>query len=62
MSGFDCYAVGRAAYNEKNWKHTRSWMLAALEQFDSEGGVTTANVVDIPSIIDHIAFSEYSVS
>ena len=35
-------------------------MLAALEQFDSEGTIATTSI-NIPSIYDHIAFAEYSV-
>ena len=60
-AGFDCYTIGERAYNEKNWRHTRDWMLAALERFDEEGGDPTGNV-DIPSIYDHLSFAEYSVS
>ena len=57
--GFDCYTVGRSAYNKQDWKHTREWMLEALKQFDKEGG--TVVDLDIPSIYDHLAYSEYSV-
>ncbi|XP_019849479.1 PREDICTED: prolyl 4-hydroxylase subunit alpha-2-like isoform X2 [Amphimedon queenslandica] len=60
MSSFDCYTIGKKAYNEKNWRHTRDWMLAALERFDEEGGDPTGTV-DIPSIYDHLSFAEYSL-
>ena len=57
LSGADCYKVGRVAYNDKDWKHTREWMLAALEQFDHEQDST----LDIAGVYDHLAFAEYSV-
>ena len=34
-------------------------MLAALEKFDEENGTA---LLDVPSVYDHLAFSEYSVS
>ena len=34
-------------------------MLEALKQFDKEGG--TIVDLDIPSVYDHLAYSEYSV-
>ena len=57
--GKDCFIVGRAAYNEKDWKHTRQWMLTSLERFDEENASTSDT--DIATIYDHLAFSEYSV-
>ena len=56
--GEDCFTVGRYAYNQGLWRHTRQWMLTALERFDEENG----SELDIPSVYDHLAFSEYSVS
>lgn len=57
ISGEDCFAIGRYAYNQQLWKHTREWMLTALERFDEESDSS----LDIPSVYDHLAFSEYSV-
>ena len=34
-------------------------MLEALKQFDKEGGAIVD--LDIPSVYDHLAYSEYSV-
>lgn len=57
--GTDCFKIGKVAYNDKDWKHTRDWMLAALEQFDHEQGKSN---LDIGAVYDHLAFAEYSVS
>jgi prolyl 4-hydroxylase len=58
LTSSDCYALGRSAYNEQNWKHTRDWMLAALSQYN-DGELVTG--IDLPSIYDHISYAEYNV-
>ena len=59
ITGDDCFTIGRYAYNLKDWRHTRGWMLTALEKFDEENGTA---LLDVPSVYDHLSFSEYSVS
>ncbi len=57
-AGEDCFTVGRYAYIQKQWRHSRQWMLTALERFDEE----QQSSLDVPSVYDHLSFSEYSVS
>ena len=54
----DCYLIGRSAYMQENWQHTRSWMLEVLRKFDEEDD----SDVDLVSLYDHLAYAEYQVS
>ena len=56
-TGKDCFTIGRYAYNQKDWIHTRQWMVTALERFDEKNDTS----LDVASVYDHLAFAEYSV-
>ena len=48
---WDCFELGRLAYNEEDYYHTINWMEEALTQLDDE--------VTKEDIFDYLAFSLY---
>jgi prolyl 4-hydroxylase len=57
---WDCYELGRLAYNTEDYYHTIMWMeeaLAKIRQFHDEG--VDENIV---AILDYLAFAQYKVN
>jgi prolyl 4-hydroxylase len=57
MSASDCYHLGRVAYEDKDYKHTRDWMSEAVKRWKFND-ISNLNLVDV---YDYLAFSEYKV-
>ncbi|KAH9642930.1 hypothetical protein HF086_011287, partial [Spodoptera exigua] len=56
MSAGDCYELGRALYNEKDYKNARSWMFEALRKYKEEDVSYSFTEADI---LEYIGFSYY---
>lgn len=56
MSAGDCYELGRALYNEKDFVNAREWMVQALRKLKEENVPYPFNEVDI---LEYISFSYY---
>ncbi|XP_060574023.1 prolyl 4-hydroxylase subunit alpha-1-like isoform X2 [Ruditapes philippinarum] len=57
LTAWDCYELGRLAYNTEDYYHTIMWMeeaLAKIRQFHDEG--VDENIV---AILDYLAFAQY---
>jgi prolyl 4-hydroxylase len=57
LTSMDCYKIGKGAYYEHDWNHTRDWMLAALHQFDKEHDPQSLLV----DIYFHLSYAECSL-
>lgn len=55
LTGQDCFEVGRAAYNNKDYYHTLEWMTEALEKIKNERPKT----VKESEILEYLAFALY---
>ena len=53
-SAYECFELGRVAYENKDYYHTINWMIEAYEQHKIEGNKSQANLIDI---YDYLAFS-----
>ena len=58
FQGWDCYLIGREAYLEEDWEHTKKWMLEALNLFDEAKDQAQ---LDINLVYDHLGFAEFKV-
>lgn len=56
MSAGDCYELGRALYNEKDYKNARAWMHEALRKYKEENTTYSFKESDI---LEYIGFSYY---
>jgi prolyl 4-hydroxylase len=55
LTGHDCFEVGRAAYNNKDYYHTLSWMQEAYNRVENESPPTVAET----EILEYLAFALY---
>lgn len=55
---WDCFELGRLAYNEEDFYHTVMWMEEALIRL-RKGGDNQA--VNLGSVLDYLAFAYYKV-
>lgn len=55
---WDCFELGRLAYNGEDYYHTVMWMEEVLAKVRYGGDNT---VVNIASILDYLAFAVYKV-
>ena len=60
-SVWDCFELGRLAYNEEDYFHTILWMEEALVRHRAEGQDTDDAHIFTANIIDYLAFSLYKV-
>lgn len=58
MTSEDCYHIGRSAYNDEDFYHTRDWMKEALRLFDEEGDTSD---LDLTLVYDHLSYAEYKL-
>ncbi|XP_026732726.1 prolyl 4-hydroxylase subunit alpha-1-like [Trichoplusia ni] len=56
MSAGDCYELGRALYNERDYINARAWMMEALRKYEEENVPYPFTEVDI---LEYISFSYY---
>lgn len=56
MSAGDCYELGKALYNEKDFKNALAWMMVALRKYHDENLEYPFTEVDI---LEYIGFSHY---
>lgn len=56
MLAGDCYELGRALYNEKDFTNARAWMMEALRKFKEENVPYPFTEADI---LEYISFSYY---
>ncbi|KAL4716402.1 hypothetical protein ACJJTC_006764 [Scirpophaga incertulas] len=56
MSAGDCYELGRALYNEKDYKNSLAWMMVAINKFKEENKPYIFDEVDI---LEYISFAHY---
>ena len=56
MTAGDCYELGRALYNEKDFKNALAWMNEALRKYKSGKEPYPFTEVDI---LEYIGFSHY---
>lgn len=54
------YISGRESYLADEWKHTRYWMIEAIEK--SMKDEEQAKDVNLADIYDHLAYAEYKVT
>lgn len=55
MNAHDCFEVGRASYNNKDYYHTLMWMQEALNRAEHEDPPSAA----VSEILEYLAFSLY---
>lgn len=55
LSAQDCFEVGRAAYNQKDYYHTLQWMMEALEKIGYENPPTKKE----SDILEYLAYALY---
>lgn len=58
LTAQDCFAIGRQAYLNSDWDHTRAWMKEALGKFDDGG---EGSEIDLGDVYDHLAYAEFQV-
>ncbi|CAH0750265.1 unnamed protein product [Diatraea saccharalis] len=56
MSAGDCFELGRALYNDEDYKNGLAWMLVTLQKYREENEVYSFNETNI---LDYISFSYY---
>lgn len=56
MSAGDCYELGKALYNEKDYDNALDWMMEALYKFVDEDQPYPFSEADI---LEYISFSHY---
>lgn len=56
MSAGDCYELGRALYNDKDFKNALSWMMETLRKYKKENETYSFTEADI---LEYIGFSHY---
>jgi len=54
LNAFECFEMGRIAYDQEDFYHTVIWMIEALEQAELEGDKST---VDIATVLDYLAYA-----
>lgn len=54
LNSFECFELGRVAYEKSDWYHTIRWMSEALELIEKEKNNTN---VDKFSVLDYLSFS-----
>jgi prolyl 4-hydroxylase len=57
LTAFECFELGRIAYNDKDYYHSIIWMSEALEQSEAE----EIKSVDKFQVLDYLSFSTYKV-
>ena len=55
LSAQDCFEVGRAAYNQKDYYHTLQWMNEAMEKLKTENPPTKKE----SDILEYLAYAMY---
>ncbi|KJH48308.1 tetratricopeptide repeat protein [Dictyocaulus viviparus] len=55
LSAHDSFEVGRAAYNQRDYYHTLTWMQAALNKLENEDPKTVAET----EILEYLAYALY---
>ena len=58
LNSFECFELGRVAYEKSDWYHTIRWMSEALELIEKEKNNTN---VDKFSVLDYLSFSTAKV-
>ncbi|XP_041984197.1 prolyl 4-hydroxylase subunit alpha-1-like isoform X2 [Aricia agestis] len=56
MSAGDCFELGKALYNEKDYTNCLAWMTIALQKFNEENNSYPFSEVDI---LEYISFAHY---
>lgn len=56
MSAGDCYELGKALYNEKDFANALAWMMEALRKYTEDDEARNFSEVDI---LEYISFSHY---
>lgn len=57
MTASDCYELGRALYNDKDYKNALAWMMQAYDKYNKEDNdAYSFSEVDI---LEYISFSHY---
>lgn len=56
MTAGDCYELGRALYNEKDFRNALAWMTEALRKYKDDDEPYTFTETDI---LEYISFSHY---
>lgn len=56
MTAGDCYELGRALYNEKDYKNALAWMTEALRKYREEKEPYHFSEIDV---LEYISFSHY---
>lgn len=59
MNAFECFELGRTAYEKSDWYHTIRWMSEALELIEQN---KTDSNVDKFSVLDYLSFATARVS
>lgn len=54
---WDCFELGRLAYNDADFYHTVIWMEEALHRLRNGDG----DEVNVASVLDYLAFALYKV-
>ena len=60
LTGNDCFELGRQAYSNEDYYHTKLWMQEALRRLDEESSASGQNSTRI-NILEHLAFSTYKM-
>uniref|UniRef100_A0A0K0DP84 P4Hc domain-containing protein n=1 Tax=Angiostrongylus cantonensis TaxID=6313 RepID=A0A0K0DP84_ANGCA len=55
LSAHDSFEVGRAAYNERDYYHTLTWMQAAMNKLENENPKT----IDEAEVLEYLAYALY---
>nr|XP_034827160.1 prolyl 4-hydroxylase subunit alpha-1 isoform X1 [Maniola hyperantus] len=56
MSASDCFELGKALYNEKDYSNALAWMMEALRKYSEDDEERTFTEVDI---LEYVSFSHY---
>ena len=51
---YECFEIGRVAYEQQDYYHTIRWMAESIDQFDREGENSTLNIVDS---LDYLSYA-----
>ncbi len=58
LNSFECFEIGRIAYENNDFYHAIRWMNVALTNYEMEGVNSTASLFDI---IDYLSYSTAQV-
>jgi hypothetical protein len=58
LTAFECFELGRIAYETEDFYHTIRWMNEALRQYELEGASSTASKLDI---LDYLSYANAQV-